>query len=63
MPNINPTEYLTTWLQAAEDYIREDAIYRARLAVADPLDRVSYLNDLEALVSYTWNVQEWGVRL
>jgi hypothetical protein len=58
--DLAPTEYITQWLLNAPDYLREDAIWRARHAIATgyPGDREHFLNMLETLVGYTWNYSE-----
>lgn len=65
MAEITPTEYITRWLlhDDAPAYLREDATWRARHAVADgqPGDRQHYLLELYTLVSYHWNPDRSGI--
>ncbi|TYB71209.1 hypothetical protein FXF51_01875 [Nonomuraea sp. PA05] len=68
MSELNPTECITQWLLNAPDYVREDAIYRARHATGHPDpgieypgDRQQYLTELYTLVSYHWNPDRSGI--
>lgn len=52
-----PAEFITGWLLSGPEYLRENAMFNAGLALNGlPEDRDSYLLDLEAWVGYHWNV-------